>query len=74
MRTTVDLDDDVLAAVEQLRRHEGVGLSEAVNRLARAGLTPRRGRSPFRQRTAALEFAVDVRNVGEVLDLLDESP
>jgi Arc/MetJ family transcription regulator len=73
MRTTVDLDDDVLAAVEQLRREEGMGLSEAVNRLARAGLRPRPVRSPFRQRTAALEFAVDVRNVGEVLDLLDES-
>ena len=74
MRTTVDLDDDVLAAVEQLRRREGMGLSEAVNRLARAGLAPRPARSPFRQRTAALEFAVDVRNVGEVLDLLDEFP
>ncbi|HEU0168187.1 MAG TPA: ribbon-helix-helix protein, CopG family, partial [Chloroflexota bacterium] len=38
MRTTVTLDDDVAAAASELRRQEGIGLSEAVNRLARAGL------------------------------------
>jgi Arc/MetJ family transcription regulator len=74
MRTTVDLDDDVMAAVDQLRRVEGVGLSEAVNRLARAGLTHRQEVRQFRQRTAALGFTVDVRNTAEVLDLLDDAP
>src|SRR4051794_32418857 len=39
MRTTVTLADDVAAAVDRLRREEGLGLSEAVNKLARAGLT-----------------------------------
>ncbi len=74
MRTTVDLDDDVMAAVDRLRRTEGMGLSEAVNRLARAGLAPRREARRFRQRTTDLEFTVDVRNTGEVLDLLDDAP
>ena len=37
MRTTVNLDDDVAAEAERLKRAEGIGLSEAVNRLARAG-------------------------------------
>ncbi|MGY1673100.1 ribbon-helix-helix protein, CopG family [Geodermatophilus sp. SYSU D00710] len=71
MRTTVTLDDDVAAAIERLRREEGLGVSEAVNRLVRAGLVPRRAVRPFRQRTAELAFTVDVRNVGDVLDLLD---
>ena len=74
MRTTINLDDDVLAAVERLRREEGVSLSEAVNRFARAGLAQRRSERRFRQRTTSLEFTVDPRNVGEVLDLLDEAP
>ncbi|MGR7024532.1 ribbon-helix-helix domain-containing protein [Geodermatophilus sp. URMC 62] len=74
MRTTVTLDDDVAAAVERLRRAEGLGVSAAVNRLVRAGLVQRRDVRPFRQRTADLEFTIDVRNVGEVLDLLDDAP
>jgi Arc/MetJ family transcription regulator len=74
VRTTVTLDDDVAAAVERLRRAEGLGFSAAVNRLVRAGLVQRRDVRPFRQRTADLEFTVDVRNVGEVLDLLDDAP
>ena len=74
MRTTVTLDDDVAAAIDSLRREEGVGVSEAVNRLVRAGLVRRRDVRPFRQRTADLAFTVDVRNVGEVLDLLDDAP
>jgi hypothetical protein len=32
MRTTVTLERDVAAAVDQLRRREGIGMSEALNR------------------------------------------
>ncbi|OGN81319.1 MAG: CopG family transcriptional regulator [Chloroflexi bacterium GWC2_73_18] len=71
MRTTVTLDDDVAAAVERLRRERGIGVSEALNRLARAGLTVRRGASPFRQRAAKLGLKVDVTNVAEALEQLD---
>ncbi len=71
MRTTVTLDDDVAAAVEKVRRERGVGVSEAVNRLARAGLTVRTDQKPFKQRTVAIGLKVDVTNVAETLELLD---
>ncbi len=71
MRTTIDLEDDVAAAVEQLRREEGIGVSAAVNRLARAGLL-RPPRARYEHRSFPLGFKVDITNIGEVLDLLDD--
>jgi hypothetical protein len=71
MRTTITLDDDVAAAVQQLRRERGVGVSEAVNGLARAGLTVKKSRPPFRQRSVSIGLKVDVTNVAEALELLD---
>jgi metal-responsive CopG/Arc/MetJ family transcriptional regulator len=71
MRTTVSLDDDVAAAVEELRRERRVGLSEAVNELIRAGLRTPRTRQQFRQRATDLGLRVDVSNVAEALDLLE---
>lgn len=71
MRTTVTLDSDVAAAVEQLRRERAIGLSEAVNELVRAGLRVKPARQAFRQRTAPLGLRIDVSNVAEALDLLD---
>lgn len=72
MRTTVSLDDDVAAAVERLRRDRSMGLSEAVNELARAGLTVKQRAKAFRQRTARLGLKLDVTNVAEALELLDD--
>lgn len=71
MRTTVEFDDDVVAAVERLRREKGLGLSDAVNELVRAGLNVKRQRRPFRQRTASLGLRIDVGNVAEALETLD---
>lgn len=72
MRTTIRLDDDIAAAAERIRRQENVGLSEAVNRLARAGLRAEQpARRPFRQRESKLGLRVDVSNVAEALELLD---
>ena len=69
MRTTVNLDRDVAAAVDRLRRETGIGLSEALNQLARLGLAQRPQRQPFRQRTADMgPFLVDVSNTGEALE------
>lgn len=71
MRTTVQLDDDVAAAVEQTRREGSMGLSEAVNQLIRQGLVRQTQRRRFHQRTHRLDLSMDVSNVAEALDLLD---
>lgn len=76
MRTTVSLDDDVVKAVEQIRRETGAGVSEALNVLARMGMSERRKRekAPFSPVTADLGLRLDVANIGDVLELLDETP
>ena len=71
MRTTFTLDDDVAAAVERLRREEGIGVSEAVNRLIRAGMVEPKRRTVYRHRAADLGLRVDVTDIGAVLELLD---
>ena len=71
MRTTVTLGDDVAAEVERLRRQRGIGVSAAINELARAGMTHRPRSTPFHQRSAAIGLRIDVSNVAEVLDILD---
>lgn len=73
MRTTFTLDPDVAAEVDRLRRREGIGISEAVNRLVRAGLVRRPSAEPYRHMTASVGIRVDVTDIGAVLDLLDES-
>jgi len=72
VRTTVNLTPDIEAEVARLRREEGLGTSEAVVLLARRGLSAITPPTRFTQRTARLGAKVDVRNVGDVLDLLDD--
>jgi len=71
MRTTVTLDDDVVAAVERLRRERSLGLSEAVNELIRAGLGVKPPRVRFRQRSHRMGALIDVANVAEALEILE---
>ena len=71
MRTTVEFDDDAARAVDQLRREEGIGVSEAVNRLIRRGLLPRTEAGSFRQPVRALGLTVDVSNVADALEVLE---
>jgi Ribbon-helix-helix protein, copG family len=71
MRTTIELDDDTARAVEQMRRERGVGVSEAVNELIRAGLLPRDPTRKFVQRTQRLGIQIDVSNVAEALEVLE---
>jgi Arc/MetJ family transcription regulator len=71
MRTTIKLDDDVIAAIEQLRRKSNLGISETVNRLIRRGLNARQERRRFTQRTSPLGLRIDVSNVAEALELLE---
>jgi hypothetical protein len=71
MRTTVSLDDDVAAAVQRLRAERNIGLSEAVNELARAGLAVPSQRPRFVQRTFPMGARIDVANVGDALEHLE---
>jgi hypothetical protein len=71
VRTTVTLADDVFAAVERRRREQGVGLSEVVNDLMRAGLAAPRERTTFRQETHDLGEGIDVSNIGDAIETLD---
>lgn len=75
MRTTISLDPDVAAAIDEVRRTEGVGLSAAVNDLIRRGLAkPDRatGTPPYQPRSAPLGIKVDITHIGDVLDVLDD--
>jgi hypothetical protein len=71
MRTTISIDDDVAAAVERLRREQGLGLSEALNQLARRGMAVRPARKAFRQQAKRIGLRIDVTNVAEALETLD---
>lgn len=73
MRTTVTLDEDVAAEIRRLSRTEGIGVSEALNRLARAGAAAPRPAPRYRARSAELGLRVSVDDIGAVLELLDES-
>ena len=72
MRTTINLDPDVAAAAERLRQERHLGLSEAVNELARAGLRARHETTPFRQRSRDIGVRIDVSNVAEALEILED--
>jgi len=72
-RTTVVINSDVAAEVERLRRN-GLGVSEALNLLARRGMAAQTSAPVARylHRTARIGLKVDVTNIGDVLDLSDD--
>lgn len=72
MRTTVTLEDEVAAAVDELRRKRGLGVSAAINELSRRGLAVPDERPPFVQETSPMGVRIDVSNVAEALEQLDE--
>lgn len=72
MRTTVRLDPEIAAAAEQLSRERHIGLGEAVNALARAGLVRDDEVECFSQRTASVGVKIDVSNIADTLELLDQ--
>ncbi len=76
MRTTVTFSDDVTASIERLRRERGLGLSEAVNDLIRAGLLNRGAERSVELPTYDMGIGIDVRNVGEAIEAIesDDSP
>lgn len=72
MRTTLTLADDVVTAIERLRRERSIGMSEAVNELVRAGLTVQnRSAAPFQQTSHDLGRGIDFDNIADTLETLD---
>jgi Arc/MetJ family transcription regulator len=74
MRITVTLDDDVAAEIARLRRREGIGPSEAVNRLVREAMACRSSTGGYVHESRHLGLRVEGRNVAEVLALLEDEP
>lgn len=55
MRTTVTLDEDVAAGLQELARERGLTFKQALNSAVRSGLTGRHeGAGPYRLTTRAL--------------------
>ena len=72
MRTTVTLDDDVVALIESERSRTGESFRSAVNRLLRRGA--RRSPTPARQPLPTLPGRpiLDVSDVSALLATLDD--
>ena len=68
MRTTVEFDPNTGKAVEELRRDQGIGVSQAVNEFVRRGMSSSAVVRPFHQRTRRLGLTVDLSNVADALD------
>lgn len=58
MRTTLTIDDDVLAVARALAARNGVSVGRALSELARRGFRSDAAAAP-RQRTGSAVFAVD---------------
>ena len=76
MRTTLTLDDDVAAKLNDLCRRTGESFKAALNRVLRDGLNvpkSQKPQKPFRVRARALGLRKGVRidNIGELLESLD---
>ena len=77
MRTTLTIDDDVAAMLEQLRKKSGAGLKDLVNEALRRGLRElvvrQRPRTPFRTRSVDLGRVriASIDNITEVLEVAE---
>ncbi|MFN2495021.1 MAG: hypothetical protein ABR608_03800 [Pseudonocardiaceae bacterium] len=69
MRTTVTLDPDTAALIQQRMRERGISFKQALNDAIRAGATESRS-APFRTATAAL--GVPTVNLDRALQLTAE--
>ena len=68
MRTTLTIDDDVAAMLEQLRKKRGAVLERLINEALRRGFLEM-ARSPIRTRSVDLGRVriASIDNIGEVL-------
>lgn len=72
MRTTVNLDADIEAEVARLQREQGLGLSEAINTLARRGATRPNVDVVYEPVTYDMGLMIDVADTQRALELLDD--
>ncbi len=76
MRTTITLDEDVRAHLEQEMRRSGKSFKETVNEVIRIGLTVKQRPQPlkpFKVRAKALGLrpGLSYDNIEELLDLVE---
>ncbi|MEZ3159347.1 antitoxin [Microbacterium sp. BWT-B31] len=69
MRTTLDIDDEILAAARAIARADGVSIGAALSRLARQGLT---GIGPIDIASGFPTFAVERTSPPITLDRVNE--
>ena len=75
MRTTLQLDEDVLAAARALAERQGRTLGEVVSELARKGLAPTAA-PQFRNGIRLMPLRADAKptTLAEINELRDEAP
>lgn len=76
MRTTLQLDEDILAAARALAEREGRTLGEVVSGLARKGLMPVANAPRYRNGIHLMPLRADARpmTLDEINALRDEAP
>jgi hypothetical protein len=76
MRTTLDIEDDVLQAAKELARREGGTAGQVISALARRGLAagPRKPQKSFRTRNGVpiLPSSGEVVTLERIQKLMDE--
>ena len=72
MRTTITLDDDVVALISSERERTGESFREAVNRLLRRSVRARRGARAPALPTLSGAPVLDVSDASALLAALDE--
>jgi predicted transcriptional regulator len=77
MRTTITIEDDLAARLDDLQRREGLGFKEAVNQTLRAGLERLEMRPAtiprfkVKARKMGLRPGLNYANVGELIEQLE---
>lgn len=72
MRTTITLAEDVAAAIGELRRRRGTGISDVVNDLLRQGLAQGQPHPAFTQRSSDMGTPrLDLDDISGLLDALE---
>jgi hypothetical protein len=80
MRTNLTLDDDIVIALERLRKTRDVGFNELVNDVLRRGLNdmsaPPKRRQTFRTTSVSLgpSRLPDVDKIGDILAIVEGEP